>query len=131
MNHKITNTKNTINLAIWTSAWLISSAISKFGPILVWTNDYYTAGSVILTIIVGILMLMANVRYLNGLDELQRKIHLEAFSWALGIGIIVGLGYAQLGNTGLISEENQVPFLVVLMSLTYLSAVFVGRYRYS
>ena len=124
------NKKNTINLAVWTFMWLLGTALSTFGPILLWDDKLYTAGSIILTIVIGAFMLMANVRYMNGLDELQRKIQLEAFSWALGVGVVIGLAYAQMGSNDLVSNTGQIPFLVMFMSISYIVALLIGNYRY-
>lgn len=125
------NKKNTINLAMWTFMWLLGTALSTFGPILLWDDKLYTAGSIILTIVIGAFMLLANVRYMNGLDELQRKIQLEAFSWALGVGVVIGLAYAQMGSNDLVSNTGQIPFLVMFMSISYIVALLIGNYRYN
>ncbi len=130
MSQKEKMKKNTIRLGIWTFLWLLGSFVSSFGPKLFWSEPLITISSVIITILIGAFVIRANVQYLNDLDELQRKIQLEAFSWSFGVAIVVGLGYAQLGTYDILSEDGQIPILVVIMSVSYLIAMFVGKYRY-
>jgi len=123
--------KNTINLALWTIAWVLTMAISTFGPLLLWEgNSLLTALAILLTLLVGIGMIFANIRHLNGLDELQRKIQLEAMGIALGLAVVVGLAYSSLDQTNLISYDAEISHLVILIGITYLAAVLIGNSRY-
>ncbi len=69
---------------------------------------------VILNFLLGIGMILANIRHMNGLDELQKKIQLEAIGVASGIAVLAGLSYAILdaadicvGHSGLLSSESR------------------------
>ena len=75
-------------------------------------------------------MIFANIRHLNGLDDLQKKIQLEGMAIALGVGIVGGLSYSLLDTTNLISQDAEISFLVILIALTYLFSVFIGQKRY-
>ena len=89
--------KNTINLALWTGAWTSSMALATFGPMVIWQgNDALTITGIIINILLGVGMILANIRNLNGMDDLQKKIHLEAMALALGVGVIGGLSYSLL-----------------------------------
>lgn len=123
--------KNTINLAIWTGAWLLSMALSTFGPLVIWgDNSSLTAFAIALNFLVGIGMIFANIRLLNGLDELQRKIQLEAMGISLGLAVVAGLAYSSLDQSNLISYDAEISHLVILVGITYLAGVLIGSSRY-
>ena len=91
------NKSNPIRLAFWTFTWVASMAVAAFGPRLLW--DYATVPTVIgilVNLAFGFGMIMANWRYLRGLDELHRKIFLDASALTLGVGLVCGLAYEQL-----------------------------------
>jgi hypothetical protein len=123
--------KNTANLAYWTGTWLVTMAVAAFGPTFLWHEDtLLTALAVAVNLAVGIGMILANIRYLQGLDELQKKVTLEAMALALGVTLVGGLSYSLLDTTGLISQHAEIAFLVILTSITYLVAIIVGNRRY-
>ena len=122
--------QNTVRLAWWTGAWLVTMAVSVFGPTIAWESKLMSLVAVVVNVAAGIGMIVANKRHLNGLDELQRKIQLEAMAMALGVGLVAGLAYSTLDVVNLIAVDAEISFLVVLISLTYLGGVFVGRRKY-
>ena len=123
--------KNTKNLALWTMAWVLSMAIATFGPMFIWEGeDILTVTAIMLNALLGIGMILANIRHLNGLDELQKKIQLEGMAIALGVGIVGGLSYSLLDTTNIITQDAEISFLVILISLTYLVSVLIGQKRY-
>jgi len=124
------NKKNTLRLGYWTGAWLITMAIAVFGPILLWQDKVLTGAAIVINVAVGIGMIVANKRHLEGLDELQQKIQLEAMALALGVGLVFGLGYSTMDVTNLISADAEISHLVMLIGLTYGGGVIIGRRKY-
>jgi len=123
--------RNTARLGVWTGAWLLTMAVATFGPILLWpSNKWLTVLVVVVNLAVGLGMIAANKRHLQGLDELQQKIQLEAIALALGIGLVFGLGYSTLDVTNVIDFDAEISHLVILMGLTYGAGVFAGRRKY-
>ena len=123
--------KNTINLAIYTSLWTVSLAFATFGPLFFWEgNKTLTFIGVIVNAIFGVLMILANVKHMNGLDELQKKIQLDAMGIALGVGIVGGLSYSLLDTTNLITQDAEISFLIILIALTYMVGIIIGQKRY-
>jgi len=123
--------KNTIRLGFWTGAWLVTMAVAVFGPLLVWqSNELLTILAVAINLGVGFGMILANKHHLAGLDELQRKIQLEAMALSLGVGLVVGLGYSTTDVTNLIGFDAEISHMVILMGLTYGVGVFAGRRNY-
>lgn len=123
--------KNKINLALWSMAWTLSMALATFGPMFIWEGENtLTFISIILNALLGVGMIYANIRHINGLDDLQKKIQLEGMGIALGVGIVGGLSYALLDITNLISQDAEISYLVILITLTYLFSVLIGQKRY-
>lgn len=131
-NNLVVQTKeNTVRLAIWTGAWLITTALASFGPKLIWDfNNLISVSAILLNILVGAGMIWANKRFLQDLDELQQKIQLEAMALALGIGLILGLGYSLLDIAQVISFDAEISHLIIVMSITYLIGMKSGQVRY-
>ena len=75
-------------------------------------------------------MILVNIKHLNGLDELQKKIQLEAMGIALGVGIVGGLSYSLLDTTNLITQDAKISFLIILIALTYMAGIIIGQKRY-
>ena len=121
--------RQTTKLGYWTLAWLVTMAISNFGPKYLWaSNEFMTMAAIGLNVLVGIGMIVANKDHLRNLDEMQQKIQLEAMGVTLGVALVVGLAYSNLEITKIISFDASIPVLVVLMSFTYLATlVFLNR----
>jgi len=125
------NAKNTARLAVWTTAWVVTQALAVFGPGHVWqSGESLTALALLINLGAGVGMIMAIRRHLNGLDELQRKIQLEAMALCLGVGLVGGMAYTTLGATNLIQIDAKISHLVILMALTYLVGVILGHRKY-
>ncbi|HKI44261.1 MAG TPA: hypothetical protein VKA08_02900 [Balneolales bacterium] len=123
--------KRTIQLAYWTTGWVVTMALATFGPKFLWhSNELLTLLAILINLGFGIGMIMANIRYLKVLDEMMQKIQLEAMGLSLGIGVVCGLSYSLLDTTNLISSDAEISYLIILMSLTYLAGIFTGHRRY-
>lgn len=97
--------KNTVRLGIWTAAWVISLAI-------------------------GVGMILANKHHLQGLDELQRNMQLEAMAVSLGVGLITGLAFSTMDVVNLIHFDAEISHMVLLMSITYAISLAISRRKY-
>jgi hypothetical protein len=89
-----------------------------------------TIGAQLLNLGTGIGMIVATRRYVQGLDEMQQKIFLQAGALTLGVGLVCGLSYEQLEDVGLISFEPEISHLVILMCITFLVGMIAGHRRY-
>ncbi|MFT4789963.1 MAG: putative membrane protein YcfT [Paraglaciecola sp.] len=126
--------KNTyiLQLALWTLAWLASTALLRFGAEYIW--DYQPAYSIIALmthLALGAAVIMVNVKHLSNLDELQRKITMDAMGITLGVGLIAGIAYEQLEDIKLISFEPEISHLIMLMAITYIIAILIGNRKYT
>ena len=103
--------KNTyiLQLALWTLAWLVSTALLRFGAEYMWEfQPAYSIIALITHLALGAAMIMVNVKHLANLDELQRKITMDAMGITLGVGLIAGIAYEQLEDIKLISFDPEI-----------------------
>ncbi len=122
---------DTFRLGYWTAAWLVTMAAAKFGPELVWqSNELISSLAILINLGVGFGMILANKRCLEGMDEMQQKINLEAMGLTLGVGLVVGLGYSGMNVNNLIAFDDEILLLTILMSVTYILGIFAGHWKY-
>ena len=122
---------STIRLAQWTGAWLAATALMAFGPKFLWNKALvFTLLVVGLDVAVGVGMILANKKYLEELDELQRKVHLNALAVAVGVALIAGIPYSMMDAYDVIPFKAHISHLVMLMSLTYFVSYLYGARRY-
>ena len=123
--------KNTKRLFFWGVVWVLATAGLAFGPKNLWSfNTWLTIIAVLIHIGIGLGMIRAFKQYLLGLDELQRKIQLDAMALSLGVGLVLGCSYEQLEDIKLIPFQPEIPHLIILMSLTYYIGIILGNRRY-
>lgn len=123
--------KTTMRLGLWTLAWILTMALATFGPKFIWnSNDLLTTAGIVVNLLAGFGMIRAHKGLLYSLDELERKVQLEAMALTLGVAIVVGLAYSGLDVANIIEQDAEISYLVILMGLTYLSATVLGLRRY-
>ncbi len=123
--------QQTIKLALWTWSWVATLAIATFGPKFIWDDhQLLTVLAISVNLANGVMMIIANRRCFNTMDELQRKIHIEALAITLGLSVIVGLSFSLLDQTNLIAFDAEIGFLVGFIGITYMVALLINRSRY-
>jgi hypothetical protein len=124
--------RHTKKLALWTGLWVISVAISTFGPLVLWGDLPIVTGiSIFANLVIGWGMVRANMHHVLAQDEMQQRIAMEAMGLTLGLTVIVGIAYSQLDTTNLISTDAEISVLVMFMGLCYLVNLLLARRRYS
>jgi hypothetical protein len=123
--------KTTARLGFWTLAWVLSMALATFGPKFIWDgNEPLTIFGIIVNMLIGLGMILANKHHLRSLDELHQKVQLEAMALALGVAVVVGLAYSNLDIANVIDQDAEISHLVLLIGVTYLSSLILGLRRY-
>lgn len=131
LSRSATEKGNHLKLFYWTMAWVLSLALIAFGPKFIWdNNETLDILGVLINFLIGIGMILANKKFLNKLDELQRKIHLEAMAMALGIAVVAGLSYSMLDVRNIISYDAEISHLVIVIGITYFAGTVIGSLRY-
>src|SRR5579872_5781687 len=117
--------KNIVQLLCWGAAWLASCALMSRGPGFLWTKaSAFTLAAVGLNFCVGVGLILAHKKYLASLDELQRKVYLDALGITVGAIFIVTIPYSVLDRYNIVHLKNGVAGLIILMSVTYLASFF-------
>ena len=125
------NARNNARMKFWTAAWVASTALLAFGPKFLWNFDtLLTILSVLINLGLGLGMILATKRHLDGLDEMQRKIFLDAAVLSLGVGLVCGISYELFEDIKLITFEPEISHLIILMCLTFLVGIVVGNRKY-
>ena len=131
-NYRSTNT-TTVRLALWTLAWVVTLAAARFGPQYLWDPQESPAASwaaVAVNILVGIAWIVAFTRFLRALDDLQRKIMLDALAVTLGAGWVTGFAYFVADAAGLVAYDLNVALFPVFLGIVYFVAFAAGSIRY-
>ncbi len=123
--------KRTLQLALWTWTWVATMALATFGPLYIWEeNKNLTLLAILINLINGGLMVVANVKLFRQYDELEQKIHAEAMGLTLGATVVVGLSYSLLDQTNLIHSDAEIGVLVMFVGLTYFISLLINRKKY-
>jgi hypothetical protein len=122
---------NVIRLFRWNGAWAVATVLMAFGPKYLWNKALaFTLLAVALDVAVGIGMILANKNYLAELDDLQRKVQLNAMGITLGVGLIAGVPFSVMDSYHLIPFHADIASLLILMSLTFVVCNLYGTWRY-
>jgi hypothetical protein len=115
-----------------TAAWLATLALAQFGPGLLWDTELTALSwaAIALNIAAGILWIVSFAFFLRTIDELERKILLDAFTITLGAGFVGAMAYSAAGTANLVPEDFSVALFAVFLSVVYVLAFAVGKIRY-
>lgn len=117
--------QSSVRLFLCTSGWVTTTAVVAFGPRLWWEFDpTMTLIAIVLNLITGAIMLVAQYRHLMSMDELQKQTHLEAMAITLGVTAIVTVTYGNMEPAGLLADTRPTNILFVT-GVTYIVAVIV------
>jgi hypothetical protein len=123
--------KATGQLILWTLAWVATLALAKFGPIHLWDSQPVASwAAVALNVVVGVGWIFSHARYLRGIDELQRKINLDALAVTLGVGWVGAFAYVVADAADLITYDADIGVFAALLAFVYMIAIAVGQLRY-
>ncbi|WP_299810897.1 hypothetical protein [uncultured Shewanella sp.] len=122
--------KNANRVNLLALAWALTLMISTY------LSENELLGSGILLILVfsihtliGIAMLVAYRHFLVQLDEMERKVQLDALALSVGVAIISFSSYSILENSAIVPPLNAA-YLIVLITLTYIVGIIKGRISY-
>jgi len=125
---------STRRLIRWHGAWAAATLLMAFGPGFLWHRALlFTLLAVGLDAVVGVGMILATKKFIIELDELQRKIFLNALGIAVGVGLIVGVPWTVMDAYHVIHSHAlhaNFGLLVILQGLTFLVSLLYGTWRY-
>lgn len=110
----------------WMATLTLSDKAQLYGW---WSAEWITIVSILVNAAFGLWVIQFYRRMLRDMDDLQRKIQLEALSMALGISIVGTVSYSLLVTWGYILDE-EVSDIMVLMCVSYSFSVVYGTLKY-
>jgi len=110
----------------WTASLIISDKAKLYGW---WSEEWITITSIIFNAVLGLWMIHCYRCLLASMDDLQRKIQLDALSMALGISLVGTVTYSLLVTWGYIVDE-EVTDIMLLMCVSYSVSVIYGSLKY-
>ena len=110
----------------WMAALIVSDKAALHGW---WSAQWITWLSIAVTTGLGLWVIFRFLRLLRGMDELQRRIQLNALAIGLGVSLVGTVTYSLLVTWGFIVDE-EVTDVLVLMCVSYSIAVIAGTVRY-
>lgn len=123
--------ENNKRLGYWTIVWVITTALAAFGPKFFWNfNTTFSVLVIVLNLVIGTGMILAHRKNLQGQDELQQKITMQAMAITLGVVLVVGIAYELLEDIHLITFQPEISHLIILMGLTFITAKAITQRNY-
>ena len=113
-------------LFVWAVGFAGAAILIKRGVVPAGAPTYLMA---LVPTALGVLAVLAYMRFLRRADELLRRIQLEALALGFGAGFVASFTFDLLETAGLGRAEAINTFLV--MVLFYLLGLFVGARRYA
>lgn len=92
-------------------------------------NDFLAIMAISVAGLVGLGWIRAYRRWLNGLDELRRKVELEALAFAIGAGFVGAIALGHLALAEIISDARFERIFLV-MFFAYAAGRVFGYWRY-
>lgn len=123
--------KNANRVNLWAIAWALTLLIITVATKQGWlNNNVLIASAFIVHSAIGLKMVFAYKHHLKELDEMERKIQLDALAMSVGSAIICFSSYSILAKADIVPPLAP-NYLIILIALTYIVGIFVGRVRYS
>ena len=123
--------RDQLSLVAWIFIWMASLTVADKAHLYGWWgSDWAGMAGIAVNILLGFCMVAYFMRMLNRMDELQRKIQLNALSISLGISIVGCSAYSLAVTWGFIlDEEVSDIFMLICVSYAASSLFLVWRYR--
>lgn len=122
--------RNQRMIVAWSLGWVLASLGADYGI----ENEVIASGAPTIAAIAAVTILGAGViltyrRFLREADELMRKIQLDALALTVGVGIVAAFTYSLMEGAEIV-EAAELMTLVMIMVVTYISGVIIGRRLY-
>ena len=113
----------------WIFAWAVTLAVFSFLSKYEWYSSLPIIIGFVINTGIGIGLIFAYKRFLKDLDEMERQIQLESLALSVGVTLAGFSSYSILDKANILPSLHP-SYLIVLMSLTYMAGLIIGRIRY-
>jgi hypothetical protein len=122
--------KNANQIMLWAFAWAATLVIISICSKYAWFSSALPITiAFVLHTGIGIGMILAYKRFLRELDEMERKIQLDALALSAGATVVAFSSYSILEKAGILPDLNPA-YLIAFLALTYSAGLIIGRIRY-
>jgi hypothetical protein len=122
--------KDNLVLVAWIFMWMAALTVADKAALYGWWSaEWITVLAIAVHVLLGFVVILKFMHMLRGMDDLQRRIQLDALSLALGISMVGCAAYSLLVTWGYIVDE-EVSDIFMLMCVSYAASVLVGSLRY-
>ena len=129
-SYEVRSAKDSIKLVAWIFVWMASLVVSDKAALYGWwESEGITIFSIFFTAALGFGVLLVFRKMLSRMDDLQRKIQLDALAVALGISLVGCAVYSLLVTWGYIQDE-EVTDIFVLMCVSYSAGILFSVVKY-
>lgn len=113
-------------LVVWMAAYVAADKAELHG----WYASRTLSGLAIAGVAaLGIGVLITYLRFLEELDELQRRIQLTALAFAMGVGLVGSVVYSLLITAGFVTDP-EINVVIMMMGGAYVAALGITQVRY-
>jgi hypothetical protein len=122
--------RNLKPLKLYGAIWLVSFLFVHLtrGEGTLETQPVWAWSAIAVAVISGVLLAHAYFRFIQGSDELMRKIHVEALAFGFGMAFVFGMGADLLGQVGL---DDAAEGTWAVMIVAYAVKLRISRKAYS
>ena len=123
--------RDNLKVVGWILSWMATLVVSDKAALYDWwSSEWLTLLSIAVNAGLGLWVIRTYVKLLRGMDDLQRKIQLEAIALSLGITAVGTITYSLLVTWGYIQDEevNDI-FLLLCVSFSFSLILNSVRYR--
>ena len=121
--------KNANRVNMWALGWMFSLMANA---ILTRTFDLGISGLwaiiFLIHIMAGIMLLLSYRRFLSELDEMERKVQLDAMALSVGLSLLVYSAGSILHSVDLLPAPD-ASIVLVVMSFSYMAGLIFGRIK--
>ena len=110
---------------VWAAALLACAWVAKFVQVESFVLQLAVAA---IPILIGMVSFSLFIKMLRVMDELQRRIQLEALAIGFAVGVLYEIGFTLY--TRLADLQNASSSLASVMLFTWMGAVLWGKWRY-
>ena len=115
--------RGAIRFVLWSLAWTGSMVLVDKAVLYGWyTESFYSVIGIVVNALLGLVVVRTFLRHLGDMDEMQRKIQLDALALSMGVGFVGSFTYSLLTTTGFVTDP-EISDIILLMAVTYMASL--------
>ena len=115
--------RGAIRFVLWSLAWTGSMVLVDKAVLYGWyTESFYSVIGIVVNALLGLVVVRTFLRHLGDMDEMQRKIQLDALALSMGVGFVGSFTYSLLTTTGFVTDTENSD-IILLMAVTYMASL--------